>query len=69
MPPPVEAWSAKELEERAKRNALGAYRKGFDGKLKGCELLELLQYKCEVEEPVTKESVTRCWPVERLFRR
>lgn len=27
------------------------------------------QYDCEVEKPVTRESVTRCWPVERLFRR
>ena len=44
-------------------------RKGFDGSLKGCELLEMLQYKCEVEKPVTRESVTRCWPIERMFRR
>ena len=69
MPPPVEAWSAKELEGRVRGNALGEYRKGFDGNLKACQLLELLQYKCEVDEPITRESVTRCWPVERLFRK
>jgi hypothetical protein len=69
MAPPVESWSAKELEERTQGNALGEYRKGFDGNLKACELFELLQYNCGVDKPVTRESVTRCWPVERLFRR
>jgi hypothetical protein len=47
----------------------GRKRKDFDGNLKDCELLGLLQYKCEVERPVTRKSATVCWPVERLFRR
>jgi len=29
----------------------------------------MLQYECSVDEPVTRESVINCWPVERLFRR
>jgi len=69
MTPPVESWSARELPARIQGTVMGKGRKGFQGGLGGCELLELLQYRCVVEEPVTKESLTRCWPVERLFRR
>jgi hypothetical protein len=69
MAPIVEAWSARELEFRSQVSMAGNKRKGFDGDLKACELLEMLQYRCEVDEPVTRESITRCWPVERLFRR
>jgi hypothetical protein len=69
MAPFVETWPARELEFRSQASLRGNKRKGFDGELKGCELLEMLQYKCEVEKPVTKESVTRCWPIERIFRR
>ena len=58
-----------ELEFRSQVSLKGSKRKGFDGDLKGCELLEMLQYNCEVEKPITKESVTRCWPIERMFRR
>ncbi|PMD23671.1 hypothetical protein NA56DRAFT_643754 [Hyaloscypha hepaticicola] len=69
MAPFVETWPARELEFRSQVSLKGNKRKGFDGDLKGCELLEMLQYKCEVEKPITKESVTRCWPIERMFRR
>jgi len=69
MAPLVETWPARELEFRSQVSMAGNKRKGFDGDLKGCELLEMLQYRCEVDQPVTRESVTRCWPVERLFRR
>jgi hypothetical protein len=69
MAPFVETWPARELEFRSQVSLQGNKRKGFDGDLKGCELLEMLQYKCEVEKPVTRESVTRCWPIERMFRR
>ncbi|KAG0652933.1 hypothetical protein D0Z07_0210 [Hyphodiscus hymeniophilus] len=44
-------------------------RKGFDGDLKACELLELLQYDCRVENPERRESDVHCWPIVRLFRR
>ncbi|KAH8811853.1 hypothetical protein F5884DRAFT_783627 [Xylogone sp. PMI_703] len=69
MPPPVESWPARQLEDRVLIDVNGRRRKGWDGDLSGCELLELLQYRCEVEEPRSRESLTRCWPVERLFRR
>lgn len=67
MTPPVESWQARELEQRVLANAKGKRRKGFNGELRKCELVELLQYRCEVEKPVTRLSKTRCWPVERLF--
>jgi hypothetical protein len=69
MTPPIESWQARELEERVLGNAKGKRRKGFGGELQKCELVELMQYKCEVERPVTRASRTRCWPIERLFRR
>lgn len=69
MTPPVESWPARELEERVLGDAKGKRRKGFDGDFGKCQLVELLQYSCEVEKPVTRESKTRCWPVERLFRK
>ena len=69
MPPPVEAWSARELPSRVFNTETGRGRKGFDGDLMKCELLSLLQYRCQVDEPMDKESPVRCWPVERLFRR
>jgi hypothetical protein len=69
MAPFVETWSARELEFYSQVSPVGKKRKGFEGNLKGCELLQMLQYRCEVEKPVTRESVTRCWPVERMFRR
>lgn len=69
MTPPLEAWSARELPDRVQGTVMGKKRKGFDGDLEGCDLLELLQYRCGVEEPRTRDSLTRCWPVERLFRR
>ena len=44
-------------------------RKGFDGNLKACELLEMMQYRCDVEENPTRKCTMRCWQVPRLFRR
>lgn len=69
MTPPVESWEVRELQERVLVNGKGRRRKGFGGDLRKCELVELLQYSCEVEKPVTRESRTKCWPIERLFRR
>ncbi|CAL3972742.1 hypothetical protein PZA11_004217 [Diplocarpon coronariae] len=69
MAPFVESWPASELPYRSQLTTNDRRRKDFEGDLKGCELLEMLQYKCAVEEPVTRESVTKCWPVQRLFRR
>jgi len=69
MTPPVESWPAHELESRILGNVKNRRRRGFDGDLKKCELLELLQYNCKVDDPEKRESLVRCWPVERLFRR
>jgi hypothetical protein len=69
MAPPIHTWPASELPERARGDAQGNFRKGFDGDLKGCELVEMLQYACEVENPAIRDSPVRCRPVERLFRR
>ena len=69
MAPPLESWPAYQLPDRAQGNVKDKKRKNFNGNLKACELLELLQYECKVEPPVMRDSVVRCWPVVRLFRR
>ncbi|PBP15744.1 bromodomain associated protein [Diplocarpon rosae] len=69
MAPFVESWPASELSYRSQLTTNEKLRKDFEGDLKGCELFEMLQYRCEVEEPVTRASVTKCWPIQRLFRR
>ncbi|UNI15633.1 hypothetical protein JDV02_002148 [Purpureocillium takamizusanense] len=37
--------------------------------LAACELLRMLQYKCEVQRPHARDSPVQCYAVERLFRR
>lgn len=69
MAPPIYSWPASELPDHTRVNVKDEFRKGFDGDLKACELLEMLQYRCEVENPGMRNSPTRCWPVARLFRR
>lgn len=69
MAPPVVAFPASKLPIVAQTNVKGKKRKGFDGDLKACALLEMVQYNCGIEEPVRKASVVTCWPVEKLFRR
>ena len=69
MPPPVESWPAAELPIRVFSNTKGDFRKGFKGNLKACEKLGMLQYRCEVDDPGSRNSTVRCWPVERFFRR
>lgn len=69
MAPPVATFPASDLPLAAQSNLRGRKRKGFDGDLKACELLEMLQYNCGVEEPGKRDSVVRCWPVVKLFRR
>lgn len=73
MPPPVYPIAADELSTAAQLDAQGRRRKPEPGQkrvdLAACELLRMVQYRCEVQEPVTFESRVRCYPVERLFRR
>ncbi|KAG4429327.1 hypothetical protein IFR05_015184 [Cadophora sp. M221] len=69
MAPSVELFPASELPFRTQVTLKDRARKHFHGDLKACELFALWQYECEVDRPATRESVTRCFPVERLFRR
>ncbi|KAI9055770.1 hypothetical protein LZ554_000711 [Drepanopeziza brunnea f. sp. 'monogermtubi'] len=69
MAPIVESWPASELPLRSQITTSEKARKGFRGDLKACELFQMLQYHCEFEEPVTRETRARCWPAQRLFRR
>lgn len=83
MAPLLETWPAHQLPERAQISIKGPTprkRKGWDGDLKGCELLEMMQYRCVGDDGSggsggkdvgrwKKDGVVRCWEVERLFRR
>jgi len=67
MAPPVESWPAHELPERVQVTKEGRRRKDQID-LHKCELLEMVQYECLVED-VRKNAQVVCRPVERLFRR
>ena len=73
MTPPCHSFPASELPLKVQQDTSGRRRKLPDGArrvdLSAGELLEMLQYKCEVQRPLSKESPVRCFPVERLFRR
>lgn len=70
---PCQVFHASELPERVQINLNGRKRKLDQGaknvELDGCELLEMLQYKCEIKEPVKWDSPVQCFAVERLFRK
>ena len=70
---PCQVFHASELPERVQTNLSGRKRKLDQGEknvdLNGCELLEMLQYKCEIKEPVKWDSPVQCFAVERLFRK
>lgn len=76
MTPPCRSFPASELPLRIQQDASGRRRK-LDGAgsvsrkidLSACELFQMLQYKCEVQRPLTRESPVRCFAVDRLFRR
>lgn len=70
MAPFVETFPASALPFRSEITEKNKRRKDFSGEnLKGCDLLEMLQYDCGIEGPVTRGSVVICRPVVRLFRR
>jgi len=78
MAPLLETWPSSQLPQRAQTSLKGTKRKGWDGDLKACELLEMMQYRCEGDDGGKvggnvgrwkKDGVVRCWEVERLFRR
>ncbi|KAL5084456.1 hypothetical protein Trisim1_011734 [Trichoderma cf. simile WF8] len=76
MTPPCRSFPASELPLRIQQDASGRRRK-VDGAgsvsrkidLSACELFQMLQYKCEVQRPLSRESPVRCFTVDRLFRR
>jgi len=61
-PPVVEAASSSSSSSSSSR------RSGRVD-LAACELLQMLQYKCEVQRPHARDSPVQCFAVERLFRR
>ncbi|TWU71687.1 hypothetical protein ED733_002228 [Metarhizium rileyi] len=74
MTPPCHSFPASELPARIQIDVLGRRRKPAPGAssktdLSACQLLRILQYKCEVERPLSREGAVRCFPVDRLFRR
>jgi len=71
MTPPLIPFPSSELPHHLLSNAKGEYRKGFDAKkgLEGCELMQMLQYDCTVDEPGRKDGLVRCKEILRLFRR
>lgn len=70
---PCQVFHASELPERVQTDLKGRKRKLEVGvrsvDLAGCELLEMLQYKCEIKEPVKWDSPVQCYAVDRLFRK
>ncbi|PQE19134.1 Mitochondrial export Som1 protein [Rutstroemia sp. NJR-2017a BBW] len=73
MTPPILSFPPSRLPHESRYNAKNEFRKGFDGDLQKCELLEMMQYECDVKRgtdgSVTREGRVVCWPVERWFRR
>ncbi|KAI5462727.1 hypothetical protein BGZ63DRAFT_423953 [Mariannaea sp. PMI_226] len=70
---PCQVFHASELPDRVQSDLKGRKRKLQAGErnvdLSGCELLEMLQYKCEIKEPVKWDSPVQCYAVDRLFRK
>lgn len=73
MPPLTRTFPASELPEQVQLNALGKRRKhdppAREVVLEACELLKMVQYSCEIQEPVTRASPVKCFPFGRLYRR
>ncbi|KAH7324487.1 hypothetical protein B0I35DRAFT_475729 [Stachybotrys elegans] len=73
MTPPCPSFPASELPAKVQLLADGRRRKLEPGQarvdLTACELLRIVQYRCEVLDPALPESPVQCFPVERLFRR
>lgn len=73
MAPACRTFLASELPEKIQSDLHGRRRKLEPGTkrvdLSACELFETMQYKCEVQQPVTKDSRVQCFSVDKLFRR
>lgn len=73
MSPPCYAFPVSQLSEKVQEDVKGKRRKLPIGMksvdLSACELLEMPQFKCEVEKPVTSDSQIICQEWMRFFRR
>ncbi|CAM1500845.1 Fc.00g100070.m01.CDS01 [Cosmosporella sp. VM-42] len=70
---PCQVFRASELPAKIQADLSGRKRK-LDGgarkiDLEQCELLEMLQYKCEIKEPVEWDSAVQCFAIDRMFRK
>ncbi|KAI1290624.1 hypothetical protein F5Y03DRAFT_388744 [Xylaria venustula] len=71
MAPPCRVFKASDLPSEIQLDD-GKRRKTDNGKkidLSACELLSMVQYECQIDNPDRRESPVRCWPVQRWFRR
>ena len=71
MAPLTTTFPAAELPARVQAGPDGRRRKlpgGARVDLAACELLQMLQYDCEIENPGVRDSPVRCFSVQRLFR-
>jgi hypothetical protein len=68
MTPPVEVFPAFELPSRVQVTTKGKRRKdNID--LEKCELLQIMQYECNIQDTKVRDSPIICEPIQRLFRR
>ncbi len=68
MPPPYPIFRAAELPDQLQK-ATRKQKAQEPIVLQKCQLLELLQYDCQLEEGDPKHARIVCEPVERLFRK
>ena len=70
MAPPIEAFPASQLEQRINTLPSGRRRKGGDIDIRKCELLELVQYECDLKRNHrAQQAVIQCRPAVKLFRK
>lgn len=76
MSPPCGVFKSADLPYAIQVDVNGKRRKpaahdGGSGRidLSACELLSMLQYDCQVENPRDMQETVKCWPVQRWFRR
>lgn len=73
MTPPCLSFPASELPLKAQQRVDGRRRKFLGGArsvdLAACELVQMLQYKCHVQRPLSRDSPVKCFAFDRLFRR
>lgn len=68
MSPPIELFSASQLPDRVQVTTRNRRRKKLVD-LQKCDLMEMVQYSCDVEKDKGGASIIKCEPLVRLFRR